>query len=147
MAASDLTPWTLTLVTNLMLAGIVTSSFLLLCLFASWVWKSSNDLFLCYVLSFRRGFRSVWASYMPYPFIAPKWFWTVWIILVGSKLFWLVPDNFGSVQIIQISFLLANFYDLDLSKMIWTQPKQLGLLKMIGTWPKWFGWSKIILGP
>ena len=31
---------------------------------------------------------------MPCPFIGPKWFWTVQIVLVGSKLFWSGPHYF-----------------------------------------------------
>ena len=60
---------------------------------------------------------------MPYPSIGTKLFWTVQIVLVGSKPVWLVPSHFGRVQ---IRFLFTNFYNLDLSKMIWTWPKQIG---------------------
>ena len=50
---------------------------------------------------------------------------------VISKLSWLDPNHFDQVQ---IRLLWTNFYDLDLSKMIWT-------------WPKLFGRAKIILAP
>jgi hypothetical protein len=60
---------------------------------------------------------------MPCPSIGPKLFWTVQIVLVGSKSFWLGPNHFGQVQIIAF---WSNFYNLDLSKMIWTKPKQIG---------------------
>ena len=80
---------------------------------------------------------------MPCPFIGPKLFWPVQIILDGYKLFWLGLNHFGQVQ---IRFLLTNFYDLDLSKMIWTQSKQIGHVqndwcstKMIWTVQNHFG--------
>ena len=41
----------------------------------------------------------------------------VQIVLVGSKSFWSGPNNFGHVQ---IRLFWTNFYNLDLSKMIWT---------------------------
>ena len=53
----------------------------------------------------------------------PNCFGRIQIILVGSESFWLGSNNFGQVQ---IRFLLTNFYNLDLSKMIWTRPKQIG---------------------
>ena len=37
-------------------------------------------------------------------------------------MFWSGPNHFGQVQ---IRFLLTIFYNLDLSKMIWTRPKQI----------------------
>ena len=65
------------------------------------------------------------------PSIGPKWFWTVQIVLDGYKLFWSGPirfgqaqiilDRFGQVQIIKISPEKSN---LNLTKMIWTRPKQ-----------------------
>ena len=41
-----------------------------------------------------------------YPSICPKWFWTVQIVLVRYKSFWLVPNRFGRVQIILVRFKL-----------------------------------------
>ena len=43
-----------------------------------------------------------------------KWFWTVQIVLFGSKS--------GQAQII---LPWTNFYNLDLSKLIWTRPKRI----------------------
>ena len=43
--------------------------------------------------------------------------------MVGSKLFWSGPNHFGQVQ---IRLLCTNFYNLDPTKMIWTQPNQIG---------------------
>ena len=64
---------------------------------------------------------------MPCPFMGPKWLWTVQIILVnildGSNLFWSGVNHFGQVQIIELSTEKSN---LNLSKMIWTQPKWFG---------------------
>ena len=57
---------------------------------------------------------------MPCPSIIPKWFWTV--LLVGYKLFWSGPNNFGQVQ---IRFFWPIFYILDLPIMIWTRPKRI----------------------
>ena len=72
---------------------------------------------------------------MPYPSIGPKLFWTVQIVLVGSKLFWSDQNRFGWFQIILVKFKLdfsrLNFHNLDLAKLS-------------GTRPKLFGWSKII---
>ena len=48
------------------------------------------------------------------------------IVLFGSKSFWLGSNHFGQVQ---IRFEWTNFYNLDLSKMILTQPKQIGPVK------------------
>ena len=42
------------------------------------------------------------------------------LVLVESKSFWSSPNHFGHVQ---IRLFWTNFYNLDLSKMIWTQPK------------------------
>ena len=39
------------------------------------------------------------------------------------KLCWLGPNDFGKVQ---ISLLWTDFYNLDLSKMIWIRAKQIG---------------------
>ena len=50
----------------------------------------------------------------------PNCFGWIQIVLVGSKSFWSGPNHFGQVQ---IRFLLTNFYNLDLVKMICTQPK------------------------
>ena len=41
-------------------------------------------------------------------------------------LFWLGPNHFGQVQ---ITLSLTNFYNLDLSKIIWSQPKWIGLIQ------------------
>ena len=59
---------------------------------------------------------------MPCPSIGPKWFWTVQIVLKEYKLFWSGPNHFGQFQ---IKIFWTNFYNLDLSKMIWTLPKQI----------------------
>jgi hypothetical protein len=79
---------------------------------------------------------------MTCPSIGPKLFWTVqicfhWvqILLFGSKLFWMDPNDFGKVQII---FFWT--YDLDPTKITWTLPEL-----MIGTQPKLFRRSKIVL--
>ena len=49
---------------------------------------------------------------------------------IGPKLFWWFPNQFSGVQIILVRFKLdfsrIFFYHLDLSKMLWTQPKQIG---------------------
>ena len=78
---------------------------------------------------------------MPCPSIAPKRIWTVQIILVEYQSFWSGPNHFVRVQSIlvrvrQIKLFWADFYNLDLSKMIWTQPKKLHPSKTIGTQPK-----------
>ena len=52
----------------------------------------------------------------------PNHFGRVPIVLVGSKSFWSGPKHFGQGQ---IRLFWANFYNLDLTKMIWTQPKQI----------------------
>ena len=41
----------------------------------------------------------------------------------STKSFWLSTNHFGQVQ---IGFFWTNFYNWDLSKMIWTRPKQIG---------------------
>ena len=55
----------------------------------------------------------------------PNHFCLVPIVLVMSKSFCLCPKHFGQGQ---IRLFLANFYNFDLTKMIWTQPKQITLL-------------------
>ena len=52
----------------------------------------------------------------------PNCFGQVQLILIGSKLFWSGPNHFGHVQ---IRFFWTNFYNLNLSKTIWTQPKRI----------------------
>jgi hypothetical protein len=59
----------------------------------------------------------------PCPSIGPKLFWTVQIVLDWYKLLWLGPNYFGQVQ---IKLLCTDFYNLDLSKMIWARQKQIG---------------------
>ena len=54
----------------------------------------------------------------------PNCFGHVQIDLVMSKLFWSGLNHFGQVQ---IKLFWTNFYKLNLSEMIWTQPKQLVL--------------------
>ena len=75
---------------------------------------------------------------MPCPSIGTKWFWTVQIILVGSKLLWSGPHNLGQVE---IRLFWANFYSLDLSKMIWNRPKQIGTVITIGTYSTEIIWT------
>ena len=55
---------------------------------------------------------------------------------VISKSFWLGLNHFGRVH---IRLFWTSFYDVDLSKMISTWPKQIG--------PVQNNWSKIIFGP
>ena len=86
---------------------------------------------------------------MPCPSIAP--IWTIQIILVEYQSFWSGPNHFVQVQSIlvwvgQIKLFWANFYNLDLSKMIWTQPKEIAPVqndwystKMIWTVQNHFG--------
>ena len=62
----------------------------------------------------------------------PNCFGFVQIILVGSWSFWLSPDRFGQVQ---LGFFWTNFYDLDLSKIIWIWQNNLGIFHL---------WNKII---
>ena len=69
------------------------------------------------------GCISTFNNILPCPFIGQKWFWTIQIVLVGKKMFWLGPNNLEQVQ---IRLFGTNFYYLDLSKMIWTWPKQIG---------------------
>ena len=63
-------------------------------------------------------------------FIGTKWFWTVQIVLEGSKLFWPSSNCFGQVQIILVTFkwdfFWTKIYNADQSKMIWIRPKQIG---------------------
>ena len=61
---------------------------------------------------------------MPRPFMGPKWFWTVQIILLWHQLFWTGLNHFGKVQIIKVSPEKPN---LNLTKMIWTRLKQFAL--------------------
>ena len=56
--------------------------------------------------------------FMPCPFIGPKWFYTIKIVL--DKLFWLGPNHFVQVQ---IRLFRTDFNNLEVSKMIWTWPK------------------------
>ena len=49
-------------------------------------------------------------------------FGRVQIVLLGSKLVWSGPNHFGQFQ---IRLFWTNFYNLDLSKMIWTRPKRI----------------------
>ena len=42
------------------------------------------------------------------------------------NLFWTGTNHFGQAQ---ITFFWTSFYNLDLSKMIWTCPKQIGLVQ------------------
>ena len=58
---------------------------------------------------------------MPCPSIGPKSSWTVQIILVEYQSFWTGPISFGWVQIIKSSSEKSN---LNLTRMIWTPPKQ-----------------------
>ena len=80
---------------------------------------------------------------MPCTSIAPNHFGQVPIILVGSKLFWSGPKHFGQGQ---IRLFWDNFCNIDLTKMIWTQSKQIGHVqndwcstKMIWTVQNHFG--------
>ena len=70
--------------------------------------------------------------------ISQKWFWTVQIILEGPKLFWSGPNHFGHFQ---IRLFWTKFYNVCLSKMIWTRPKQIEPVKK-----NWYS-TKIILNP
>ena len=60
---------------------------------------------------------------MSCPSIGPKRFWSVQFVLDRSNLFWSGPNHFGQVQIIKIS---PEKYNLNLTKMIWAQPKCFG---------------------
>ena len=53
----------------------------------------------------------------------PNWFGRVQIVLVGSKSFSSCLNHFCQVQ---IRLFWTNFYNLGLSKMIWTWPKWIG---------------------
>jgi hypothetical protein len=53
----------------------------------------------------------------------PNCFGRVQIVLVRSKSFCPGPKHFGQVQ---IRLFCTNFYNLDLSEMILTRPKQIG---------------------
>ena len=53
----------------------------------------------------------------------PNCFGLVQIVLVMSKSFWAGPNHFGQVQ---IRLFWTIFYNMDLSKMIWTRPKRIG---------------------
>ena len=61
---------------------------------------------------------------MPCPSIGQKQFWTIQIILSGTKCF-------GQIQIILVMFKLdcsvLIVHNLDLNKMMWTRPKKFGL--------------------
>ena len=87
---------------------------------------------------------------MPCPSMDPKWFWTVQIILVEST------KHFGWVQFVLVGYKsfwtgpnYKNYprkFNLDLTKMIWTRPNQIGpvqnywyLTKMIWTVQNNFG--------
>ena len=61
------------------------------------------------------------------PFMSPKRFWTVQIVLDGYKLFWSGPNHFGRVQIILVRF---KFDFSGLIFVIWTCPKH-GSYKLI----------------
>ena len=52
----------------------------------------------------------------------PNHFGLLQTVLVGSKLFWLGPNNFGQVK---IRLLWTTFHNLDQTKINWTHPKQL----------------------
>ena len=87
---------------------------------------------------YNRRYGSTWyflKSLMPCLSIGPKWFWTVQIVLLKvpifldrSNLFWSCPNHSVWVQIIKISPEKSN---LNLTKMIRTQPKQFGQSKII----------------
>ena len=59
----------------------------------------------------------------------PNQFGWVQIILVGSKSIWLDPNHFGQVQ---VRLFWANFYDLNVSEMIQPDQNELNLSKTIG---------------
>ena len=52
----------------------------------------------------------------------PNCFGWAQVVLVVSKLFWMGPNHFGQFQ---IRLFWTNLYNLDLSKMIRTRPKQI----------------------
>ena len=74
----------------------------------------------------------------------PNCFGRVQVVLVGYKLFWSGPNCFGQVSgpshfgQVQIKLFWTNFYNLDLSKMIWTQPKRIGTRPKLLDVPKSF---------
>ena len=76
---------------------------------------------------------------MPRPFMGPKWFWTVQIILLWHQLFWMGLNHFGKVQIIKVSPEKPN---LNLTKMIWAWPKQFAPDQKNLDNPKWWLPSK-----
>ena len=54
--------------------------------------------------------------------MGPKLFWTDQIVLDNYNLFLSGLNHFGQVQ---IRLFWTNFYNLDLSKMIWIRPKRI----------------------
>ena len=93
-----------------------------------WTWRR--------IWHFKQQF---WVSILSI-FIGPKWFWTVQIVLIGSKSFWSKRMNFGDIRrahprnslvlvgskSLLVRFFWTKFYNLDLSKMILTRLKQIG---------------------
>ena len=77
-------------------------------------------------------------------FDRPNCFGRVQVVLVGYKLFWSGPNCFGQVSgpshfgQVQIKLFWTSFYNLDLSKMIWTQPKRIGTRPKLLDIPKSF---------
>ena len=65
---------------------------------------------------------------MPCPSMGPKWFWTIQIILVEYQLFWRVQIILEISKLIKLVLKKSN---LNLTKMIWTQPKRFGGFKII----------------
>ena len=65
----------------------------------------------------------------------PNCFGWVQIVLVWSNSFWSGPNHFGQVQIIKIS---PEKYNFNLTKMIWTRPKQFGPIQNNLDGPKSF---------
>ena len=65
--------------------------------------------------------------------LVKDFFGRVQIVLVGYKSFWSGPNHFCQVQ---IRLFWTDFYNLDLSKMIWTQRKQIGLVQNNWYWNK-----------
>ena len=60
---------------------------------------------------------------LPCPSMGPNHLGRVRIVLDGSNSFWSGPNHFGQVQTIKISPEKSN---MNLTKMIWTRPKQFG---------------------
>ena len=58
----------------------------------------------------------------------PNCFWRIKIVLVKSKSFLSVPNNFGQVQIVLVRLVSSGLFFI-----IWTCPK------WFWTWPKWIG--------